>query len=196
MCFSRNLHNVCLVIKIMAPLLMTLCSTEALSSEGVLLTAFDNDGPDLGWISVNDDVMGGRSVGGFSLENERLIFSGSTNTQGGGFASVRTTHPQADLGPYHSIRLRVRGDGRVYTFRLGASDSGVSWWSRFPTRAMDSEEEWQEIDLPLASFWANRRGRSVAAGPLIPADIRRMGILINDGEDGPFRLEIDWIRAQ
>ena len=42
------------------------------------------------WVTVNDNVMGGRSKGGFVIKKDRLIFSGATNTNGGGFSSIRT----------------------------------------------------------------------------------------------------------
>ena len=144
---------------------------------------------------MNDNVMGGRSIGGFYLEDDRLVFTGSTNTDGGGFSSVRTTREQPDLDSFRALKLRVRGDGRTYTFRLGTSDSSISWWSRFSTTGSTDEDAWEEIELPFSSFWANRRGQPRDVGPLIPGDIARLGILINDKKDGHFRLEIDWIRA-
>ena len=41
------------------------------------------------WQTVNDGVMGGRSLGGSAVEEGKLVFTGSINTRGGGFSSVR-----------------------------------------------------------------------------------------------------------
>jgi len=42
------------------------------------------------WYVVNDNVMGGRSQGAFEMEQGALRFAGRTNTNGGGFSSIRT----------------------------------------------------------------------------------------------------------
>ena len=57
-----------------------------------LLLIFDFSEDDIHekWIVVNDNVMGGRSKGGFAFIKNKLVFSGSTNTNGGGFSSIRT----------------------------------------------------------------------------------------------------------
>ena len=57
---------------------------------GSLLFDFANNAPKQNWIVVNDNVMGGRSEGGFSFKKKCLLFSGNTNTNGGGFSSIRT----------------------------------------------------------------------------------------------------------
>ena len=88
------------------------------ADDSLLLTDFPESTQSLKWRAVNDDVMGGRSKGGFRLEERSLVFEGSTNTDGGGFSSIRSGVGRFDLGNYDGIRLRVRGDGRTYTFRL------------------------------------------------------------------------------
>ena len=65
-----------------------------------------------GWYVVNDNVMGGRSDGDFRIEEGELHFAGRTNTDGGGFSSIRTDAVELDLAEYDGIRLRVKGDGR------------------------------------------------------------------------------------
>ena len=92
-------------------LLMSTSATPASAESPVALA-------DLEWIVVNDNVMGGRSEGGFETDNGELGFAGSTNTNGGGFSSIRSRPVQADLSAFEGIQLRVRGDGRRYTWRL------------------------------------------------------------------------------
>ena len=60
-------------------------------SEGeLMLTDFTSSSSDLGWYVVNDNVMGGRSEGDFEQHKGELSFTGRTNTNGGGFSSIRT----------------------------------------------------------------------------------------------------------
>ena len=72
----------------------------------------------LDWRVINDNVMGGRSLGNITHAGEFLSFSGSLNTNGGGFASIRVPASNLLFGEATGVRLRVRGDGRDYTFRL------------------------------------------------------------------------------
>ncbi len=156
-----------------------------------VLTTFDSPETDLEWRVINDNVMGGRSVGGFTVADGVLVFSGATNTDGGGFASIRSAARDLDLGDCQGLRLRVRGDGRAYTFRLSTDQTAISYWARFQTR----QDGWQDVELPFSSFWPNWRGRGLDAPPVVPADVRELGIMINDKSDGSFKLEVDSIRA-
>ena len=59
-------------------------STEESKVENLLLFDLNSDERGLQWYVQNDTVMGGRSQGGFSITDKALIFSGVTNTNGGG----------------------------------------------------------------------------------------------------------------
>mgnify|MGYP000284804688 CR=1 FL=1 len=50
-------------------------ASAAASGDVVLLTDFGDRSTDLGWYVVNDNVMGGRSEGGFSIEQGELHFA-------------------------------------------------------------------------------------------------------------------------
>ena len=65
--------------------------------EAQMIFDFTGDKLQEQWVTVNDNVMGGRSKGGFSLKKGKLIFSGATNTNGGGFSSIRTKQADLDL---------------------------------------------------------------------------------------------------
>ena len=55
---------------------------------------------------------------------------------------------------------------------------------------------WQEIPLPFAAFEATSFGRVISSvSPMNPAKIRSVGFTISDKQEGPFKLEVDWIRA-
>jgi NADH dehydrogenase [ubiquinone] 1 alpha subcomplex assembly factor 1 len=148
------------------------------------------------WNIVNDGVMGGLSSSDLELtESETALFSGFVSLDNnGGFASIRATFQSLDLSGYEGVTLRVRGDGRRYQlrFRLDGSFDGVAYMAEFDTTA----EEWMEIELPFAEFRPTFRGRVPrGSGPLDPARIRQMGFLIGDKIEGPFELEIAWVRT-
>ena len=63
----------------------------------LVLADFTADRDELSWYVVNDNVMGGRSEGTFTIEQGTLRFAGRTNTDGGGFSSIRTQRFKLDL---------------------------------------------------------------------------------------------------
>ncbi|MEM8713950.1 MAG: CIA30 family protein, partial [Planctomycetota bacterium] len=150
------------------------------------------------WIVVNDNVMGGRSSGDFEISGGILKFTGKTNTRGGGFSSIRTVPGQWDLSPYDGLALRVRGDGRTYLAEIRTdvtlNGRAVAYRAEFSTKRGG---EWEEISLPFSEFAASSWGRDISSqvGPVDPAKVKSLGLMIYDGKDGAFKLEVDSIRA-
>ena len=176
----------------MARLLFPLLGFAALGHASTLMTDFSGNGLPLRWFSVNDNVMGGRSLGSFEVSEGRLLFSGSLNTNGGGFASIRTQALDLKLGRAEGIHLTLRGDGRLYTMMLRQEgDRGISYRARFSTTRGETEEVW----LPLRSFRPMWRGRELDRPPLDPGRIESLGFMIADKIDGAFRLEVDAVRS-
>ena len=170
--------------------------TQDKGREALMLTDFAADSPDLGWYVQNDNVMGGRSEGGFETEAQgELIFAGSTNTNGGGFSSIRTQPFELDLANYDGIQLRVKGDGRRYTWQLqtNARYRGypVSYWAEFDT----SDGEWTTVNIPFSKFYPQFRGFKLDGPELDPSEIRELGLYIYDKLDGRFELRLDSVEA-
>ena len=159
---------------------------------GHTLTTFEDDTPAFEWYVVNDNVMGGRSLGGFEVDNGHLRFSGALNTNGGGFASIRTRPVSADLSGAQQFRLRVRGDGRTYKLRLMTRTSRAGYSADFTT----TPGEWLELTLPIDAFVPTWRGRRLDLPPVNPADIASIGFMIADGIDGPFSPEVDRVAVE
>ena len=161
----------------------------------MVLTDFTVDHADLGWFVVNDNVMGGRSEGDFAVDDGEIHFAGRTNTRGGGFSSIRTRPFQLDLSEYAGIRLKVRGDGRRYTWRLTTDASWrgreVAYWADFDTR----DAAWVTVDVPFADFVPRFRGTQLDGPELNTAQITSMGLMIYDNEDGPFDLRLASVGA-
>jgi hypothetical protein len=140
--------------------------------------------------------MGGLSQSHLELsQGDNGLFTGIVSLENnGGFASVRASIPVLDLSEFRGVRVRVKGDGRRYQlrFRSEASLDGVAYRAEFDTVA----DEWSEIDLPFDGFQASFRGVTPrGAGPLDTSAIRQVGFLIGDKREGPFRLEIAWVKA-
>jgi monofunctional biosynthetic peptidoglycan transglycosylase len=155
--------------------------------------ASEQVGPD--WYVVNDNVMGGRSEGDFRLQHGELYFAGRTNTDGGGFSSIRTETIGVDLSQYRGIRLRLKGDGRRYTWRLttGARWRGreIGYWADFDT----IDGAWVTVDIPFARFIPQFRGTRLDGPELDPGQITGMGLMIYDKLDGPFELRLASVQA-
>ena len=160
-----------------------------------ILFSFDKDDAAKSWTTVNDGVMGGRSDGRFKLnEDKKLEFFGTLSLENnGGFASVRVRGANLGLEKGESIVVRVRGDGRQYNFNLYAQRNlgGYSYRQSFKTK----KDEWIEVSLPVDKFVATWRGRVFPNEQLDPSKVAGLGILLGDKKPGPFKLEIDWIKA-
>jgi monofunctional biosynthetic peptidoglycan transglycosylase len=168
--------------------------TNPANAESVL-TDFTADSPDLGWFVVNDNVMGGRSEGDFQTVEGELRFTGHTNTNGGGFSSIRTEIMQLDLSSHDGIQLRLKGDGRRYTWRLTTTarwrGRPVSYWADFEAPV----GTWSTVNIPFSSFIPQYRGNQLDGPALDPAQIQGMGLMIYDKQDGPFEMCLAQLRA-
>ena len=160
--------------------------------KGSLLFDFSNDDQKQNWIVVNDNVMGGRSEGGFSSKKKYLIFSGNTNTNGGGFSSIRTKPSDFDLGDKTGLHIRYKGDGRTYKLGVRLEGKSVSYRSNFT-----SGNGWQEVKIPFDEMDVSWRGRPLSKEehPLIKSKIRSIEFMIYDKQDGPFKLQLDWVKS-
>ena len=148
------------------------------------------------WQIVNDDVMGGLSTSRFQfLTNGGAVFSGVVSLENnGGFASVRSSPVRENLSGLNAFVLRVRGDGRRYKFTV-RTESGFDtpiYQCAFSTK----RGEWQEHRLLFKDFVPTFRGRVLTdVPPLDPAKVTSVGFLISEKQDGPFQIELSWIKA-
>jgi NADH dehydrogenase [ubiquinone] 1 alpha subcomplex assembly factor 1 len=159
------------------------------------VTLFEFQSQEKPWPNVDDVVMGGVSSSRMRIEDSTAIFEGKLSLENnGGFASVRSNSVIQDLTGFNAVRLRVRGDGKRYQFRIRSSQSfdGASYQMTFETE----KGIWKEVELSFSDFVAAFRGRVLPDEPPIDASrISAFGFLIADKQEGPFRLEIDWIQA-
>lgn len=148
------------------------------------------------WVPIHDNVMGGVSEGGASLNVDScLVFSGLLSLDNnGGFASVRTIIADAQLGGFNGLRIRVKGDGRSYELRLRVNDGDDE--TAFKHDFATVNNEWIDLDLPFSSFVPTYRGRVLRdVGQLEAGEITKLGFLLSDKLAGPFRLVVSEIVA-
>lgn len=146
------------------------------------------------WDVINDGVMGGRSTSRVERTAAgTLRFTGHVSLENnGGFASSRTDLGPLDLSAGEGVAIRVRGDGRRYQLRLRMRPGDrIAYKAEFETEPT----QWTEIRLPFRDFRPTFRGRTPSdAPPLDPETIGQLGFLIADEREGPFELEVAWIR--
>ena len=165
------------------------------SMDTLILSEFTGKSPSLGWYIQNDDVMGGLSQGTFEILPDELFFSGNTNTDGGGFSSIRTHPLPLDLSNRSGIRVKVKGDGRRYIWHLQTDarwrGRSVNYWAEFNTLA----DEVVLIDIPFTKFVPQFRGLKLDGPELNPRKITQLGLYIYDKNDGPFELSLLRVEA-
>ena len=166
------------------------------ASEKVLYN-FEGAKGGLGWGAVNDNVMGGVSKGGARFPgNGTMLFDGTLSLKNrGGFSSIRTGRSRVDLSAYDGLTARVRGDGRTYWMTVNTNVRIPAGSYRVIFRTEPGK--WQVIRTPFSSFRATSFGRVLPVFlPLNRAKVESIGFLIADKKAGPFRLEVDWIKAE
>ena len=182
-------------IILLALLCPPLIASESAELEALPLTSFNADSPDFGWYVQNDNVMGGRSEGGFVISPGKLIFSGNTNTNGGGFSSIRTQPLNLDLSAYAGIRVKVKADGRRYTWGMQTDarwrGRRINYWADFDTLP----DETIVIDIPFTNFFPQFRGFKLDGPELDTSQIGEFALYQYDKTDGPFELHLISVEA-
>ncbi len=148
------------------------------------------------WRAINDGVMGGLSSGGPNFDKGHMTFSGVINTNGGGFSSVRASAKPGELTDTEGLALRVKSDGRGYkvTMRTNATYG----WRRISFQAPINAQntgEWETVNISYDDLRASIFGRPIRGATFDKSEVVEIGIILSDGQDGPFSLEIASIKA-
>ena len=148
------------------------------------------------WQTVNDGVMGGRSSGGSNLQSGTLVFAGVTNTNGGGFSSIRMRVPRGTLTGADHLKVHMKRDARDYamTLRTNVRSFGRRIAFRGPLSGTP-EGNWGDAVLSFESLRASIWGRGVRGAVFDPGEVVEIGLIIYDGRDGPFEMELKRIEA-
>ena len=177
-------------------LLVLACMAQtAAGKDPLILSSFEKADSAQGWTSVNDGVMGGISKGGFKRTEEKtLLFSGELSLENnGGFASIRTKPRTLSLTGAKGIVVKARGDGRTYWFELRtARQFGASSYRAY---LKTEKNKFIESFIPLSEFKLQAFGRQLPSGTINPYAVQSFGFTLADKKEGPFKLEIDYVKA-
>ncbi|RXJ51244.1 CIA30 family protein [Gelidibacter gilvus] len=143
------------------------------------------------WLVVNDGVMGGLSKGSMSMNDAgNGLFSGSVTTENnGGFSSVKYGFSIKDVSRFKSVKLRVKGDGKTYQFRMKSDQTKeYSYVNEFQTSG-----DWEIITLPFADFHGSFRGNKLGIPNYNGKLMEEVRFLIGNKRKEDFALEIERI---
>lgn len=194
--FVTRLYTMGIMVLVMLALFEARASEEDMTIQQKLISDFSMPEEIDQWRVVNDGVMGGLSQSQINkTQDNTAVFQGTVSLENyGGFASVRTLPRMYNLTGYSGLIIRVKGDGKRYQFRIrtDAQFDGIGYRSHFTTKA----DTWITVRVPFSGFVPTFRGRVLSDAPPLASDqIRQLGFLIADKQEGSFRLEIDWIKA-
>jgi hypothetical protein len=146
------------------------------------------------WVIVDDVVMGGRSTGSFSLTPEgHGLFEGQISLENnGGFSSVRHRFDSKQVGEFTKIKLRVKGDGKSYQFRVKSSAGDPhAYVATFKTNSA-----WSTVEIPFATMYTSFRGRKLELPNYPGQSMEEIAFLIANKTAETFALEIDRIELE
>ena len=130
------------------------------------------------WRFISDGVMGGRSTGQLSHDEDSLYhclhLKGNVTTENnGGFLQIArdlTISESSDAIKASGIRLLARGNNEIYNLHLRTSDMTLPWQSYRTSFLVTSS--WQQFSLPFDQFEGYRTTR-----PLSLKMLGRIGIV-------------------
>ncbi len=146
------------------------------------------------WRIVNDDVMGGVSTSELYLNDDKnLIFNGNLSLENnGGFASSRMGFEKGILKEVKSFKIKVKGDGKTYKFRLRENYRSTNYSSDFKTL----KNKWIEIEIKTNQLKPMFMGYYSNRSPKLNTEkISSLGFQISDKQKGNFNLEIMYVKA-
>jgi hypothetical protein len=163
-----------------------------LTTDSSLVFDFDKDVDLQGWQVVDDVVMGGKSSGKFTIDNDgHGVFSGEVSLENnGGFSSVRYDFSeQKSVREYSKVIITLKGDKKDYQFRVKVkSNDYYSYITSFKTSG-----EWEKVEIPLAEMYPSFRGRTLDKPNFESGFIEELRFLIGNKKPQSFELIIDKI---
>jgi monofunctional biosynthetic peptidoglycan transglycosylase len=148
------------------------------------------------WRPINDTVMGGVSASQLQTAKEGFaLFAGTVSLENnGGFASLQSKPSAYNFTDYEGIAIRIKGDGKRYKFSLKSNIFLDS--PRYEAAFVTDKGVWATVTIPFNTLVPTFRGRVLTnETPLDISKVKSFSFLISDKQEGPFRLEIDWVKA-
>lgn len=143
------------------------------------------------WSVVDDRVMGGVSRGNITIHEEGfMVFSGIVSTDNyGGFSSVRANFEAVNVSKSKAIKIRLKGDGKTYQFRIKPQESTYYAY----VKSFKTTNDWETIEIKLSEMEASFRGRKLNIPNFNHDTISELAILIGNKTKERFELKIESI---
>ncbi len=124
-----------------------------------LIYDFNKNASARDWRIIDDGVMGGLSQGKFSIDPDgNGVFAGTVSLENnGGFSSVRYQCDKIKVTKDSKVRIRLKGDGKEYQFRI--KDKTSSYYSYITT--FKTSGNWETIEIKLSDLYPSFRGRTL-----------------------------------
>lgn len=181
---------------------MRIMSYDRAGNEKAAIPVLQIAGHSCQWFRLDDGVMGGQSETLHEDQDGILHFTGTINTNGGGFTSIRSKIPAGSLKGKQAVQLSFRGDGKTYKLMMtdGHPSTGgpwgrtPSWQADLPTKSGLGDGEWQETTISLSSMLPSFGGapskRPTTEGhALEPAKMTELGLMLSlkraNGDSNP-----------
>lgn len=186
----------------------------SLDSDDILLENFEN--PRHRWQEMNDPVMGGKSTGTFTIQEQVGVFKGNVVNvpflHAPGFIQARTTdsQPFPDISHCGAFRIELQSLADYAGLRFSFGDAHPPHGKRFAygykTTVSIPTNEWTEWVVPLSNFtdyWDDATGDSIVTCqedsrycPTQEAlqNLKKMSIW-GEGVEGQVHVEIQSIYA-
>ena len=71
----------------------------------------------------------------------------------------------------------------------------AAWQFLFQHEFKTTKEGWTEVFIPFDKLKASFRGWNLPGMKFNSKSIQRVGLIIADKKEGPFELNVDWIKA-
>lgn len=146
------------------------------------------------WKVVNDAVMGGKSESKLYLNSEgHGVFEGEVSLENnGGFCAVKFAFASIALDKSMHIRIRLKGDGKEYQFRVKTHrNDSHSYVYPFKT-----SRDWQTIEIPITALYPAFRGRKLEIPNYDGSKLEEITFLIGNKKSETFELIIDTIEVK
>ncbi len=146
------------------------------------------------WRILDDVVMGGRSDGHFKINADgHGEYTGDVSLENnGGFSSLRYYFETVDASKYSKFKLRLKGDGKTYQFRVKDDRyHRYSYIYKFETTG-----EWQTVEIPFGDMYASFRGYRVDIPNFKGNQMEEIAFLIGNKKEERFKLLIDVITLE
>jgi hypothetical protein len=146
-------------------------------------------------------VMGGRSNTHVEIPTDSgvpCLFTGTINTNGGGFCSIRANLEKSLPDDAKGFKIKYKGDGNTYKILLskgqgagGPMSKNPSWQADIPTTKNQMEEKVVTFDSFFPSFGGRRSltEEEMAFYTFKPSEMAQLGIMLSlklsNGESNP-----------